>query len=143
MTALARPSQPNYFALTAGNTYGVETNGNVSIDVRHIGNLLEERGMRWKVYAQGWPGRCFTGAAHGKYVRKHNLFISYKDVQNGTLPEFSFYVPDQNNNRHDTSIEFASRWLEAQFGPLLRDPKFMREMLFIVTFDEGSSSNHR
>lgn len=158
MYAVARPSQPNYIALTSGSTWGVATNKNVDLDVRHIGNLLEEKGMSWKLYADGYPGNCFLGAYKGKYGRKHVPFLSYKNVQNDparcarvvnaeelktdleneALADVSFFIPDDNNNGHDTGVAFADRYLEKTFGPLLTDERFTRDMLLVVTFDESS-----
>ena len=157
LTAEAHPSQPNYIALISGSTFGVTSDGNVSLDQRHIGDLLEAKGLQWKVYAEGYPGNCFLGASAGAYVRKHTPFLSFKNVQNdqarcakivhaselasdvrdGRLPDYSLYVPDLQNDGHDTGVAFADRWLSATFGPLLQDPKFTQGLLFIVTFDEG------
>jgi hypothetical protein len=159
LTAEAHPSQPNYIALISGSTFGVISDGNVSLDQRHIGDLLEAKGLQWKVYAEGYPGNCFLGASAGTYVRKHTPFLSFKNVQNdqarcakivnaselasdvrdGRLPDYSLYVPDLQNDGHDTGVTFADRWLSATFGPLLQDPKFTQGLLFIVTFDEGKS----
>lgn len=156
-SAVSHPSQPNYIALIAGSTFGVASDRNVTLDKPHIGNLLDAKGLSWKVYAEGYPGACFLGARHGEYVRKHVPFLSFKNVQtnpakcarivkaselasdirNGTLPAWSLYVPDLNNDGHDTGVAYADRWLKRTFGPLLDNPKFMRGMLFIVTFDEG------
>ena len=156
-TAEAHPSQPNYIALVSGSTFGVNSDGDVSLDQRHVGDLLEARGLHWKVYAEGYPGSCFLGAAAGAYVRKHVPFLSFKNVQNdpsrcssivdasqltsdvreGTLPEYSLYIPDQKNDGHDTGVAYADRWLSATFGPLLQDPRFTKGLLFVVTFDES------
>jgi len=158
------PSQGNYIALTAGSTHGVNSNWKKNLDVKHIGDLLEAQGKSWKVYAEDYPGNCFTGGSKGKYVRKHVPFISYvniqkdsvrcrrsivdastlrSDIENATLPDYSFYVPNLNNDGHDTGVKFADQWLEKTFGPLLGDARFMTDMLFVVTFDEdgGSKSN--
>jgi hypothetical protein len=151
-----RPSQPNYLALTAGGTHEVDTNENVSVDTRHLGNLVEEAGKQWKAYAETYPGGCFLGDTSGTYARKHVPFLSYKNVTEnparcarvvpstqfwsdykaGTLPDFSLYVPDNSNNGHDTGVAFADAYLEAQWGPVLDDPKFMAETLVILTYDE-------
>ena len=156
-TAEAHPSQPNYIALVSGSTFGVNSDGNVSLDQRHVGDLLEAKGLHWKVYAEGYPGNCFLGAAAGAYVRKHVPFLSFKNVQNdpsrcssivnasqltidvrdGTLADYSLYVPDQMNDGHDTGVAYADRWLSARFGPLLQDPRFTKGLLFVVTFDES------
>jgi acid phosphatase len=156
-TAEAHPSQPNYIALISGSTFGVTSDGNVNLDQRHIGDLLEAKGLQWRVYAESYPGNCFLGASAGSYVRKHTPFLSFKNVQSdqarcarivnaskladdvhgGQLPDYSLYVPDLKNDGHDTGVAFADRWLSATFGPLLQDPKFTQGLLFIVTFDEG------
>jgi hypothetical protein len=158
MKAEARPSQPNYLAMISGDTFGVASNANVDLDGSHIGDLLEAQGKDWKAYVEGWPGNCFTGERAGNYVRKHNPFISFRnvsqatgrcarivdssqldrDVAAGTLPDFSLYIPDVLDDGHDTGVAYASSGLERRFGPFLLDPGFMEGMLFIVTSDEGA-----
>jgi phospholipase C len=156
-TAITHPSQPNYIAMTAGDLHGVKDNENVDLDVRHLGDLLEAKGLSWKVYAEGYPGNCRLDARIGSYARKHVPFISFESVQEdparcakivdasrlyddlaaGALPDYSLFIPDMNNDGHDTGVEFADRWLGATFRPLLEDPRFMKDMLFVVTFDES------
>ena len=159
--AEARPSLPNYIALTAGTTAGVTSNGPVSLDLRHVGDLLEAKGKTWKVYAEAYPGRCFLGDRSGNYVRKHVPFLSFKNIQkdpsrcaaiveasaltsdaaSGNLPDYSLYIPDQKNDGHDTGPAFADRWLAKAFGPLLKNSAFMKGLLFVVTFDEADNSD--
>lgn len=154
--AITHPSQPNYLALVAGGTYGIG-NETVTLDVPHLGDLLEARGLSWKTYAEGYPGDCFLGVSAGAYVRRHLPFLSFADVQsnpercarivpasqldadlqNRELPRFALYVPDLNHDGHDTSVAAADAWLRGRFEPLLADPNFTDGLLFIVTFDEG------
>jgi hypothetical protein len=164
--ALTHPSQPNYIALTAGSAYGIDHDDVVNLDVPHLGDLLEARGVSWKVYAENYPGNCFLGAvfgnaASGQYARKHVPFIDYgnvqnsrarctrsivdsgqldSDVRNGTLPRFALYVPNMRNDGHDTGVAFADSWLQQRFEPLLADPRFSDGLLFVVVFDEGRTS---
>ncbi|MCU1348070.1 MAG: hypothetical protein JWO56_1100 [Acidobacteria bacterium] len=164
--ALTHPSQPNYIALTAGSAYGVDHDDVVNLDVPHLGDLLEARGVSWKVYAENYPGNCFLGAAFGnaasgQYARKHVPFIDYgnvqnsrarctrsivdsgqldSDVRNGTLPRFALYVPNMRNDGHDTGVAFADAWLQQRFEQLLADPRFSDGLLFVVVFDEGRTS---
>jgi hypothetical protein len=160
--AVARPSQPNYLALAGGSTYGVDSDAPVTLDVRHIGDLLDAKGYTWKVYAEGYPGGCFLGSRAGAYVRRHIPFLSFKnvqsdpercqrivdaaaltaDVRHGTLPTYAMYVPDVRHDGHDTGVSAADRWLSGAFGPLLDDPRFAANMLLIVTFDEGRGWQH-
>ncbi len=156
-TAIAHPSQPNYIALVAGSTYGVDSDANVTLDKPHVGDLVEAKGLQWKAYAEAYPGNCFLGAHARTYVRKHVPFLSFKNVQDnpercarvvnasqltsdvgdGKLPDYSLYIPDRNNDGHDTGVAYADRWLADTFGPRLQDQRFTHDLLFIVTFDEG------
>jgi acid phosphatase len=160
VTAEAHPSQPNYLALVAGSTFGVRSDRNVDLDGSQLGDLLEAKGLQWKVYAEGFPGHCFLGDRQGDYVRKHAPMLSFRnvqsssarcgrvveaaqlsqDLQNGTLPDFSLYIPNLKNDGHDTSVAFADKWLAGKFGPLLADPRFTKDLLFVVTFDEDEHS---
>lgn len=155
----ARPSQPNYLALVSGSTHGVRSNDPVRIVARHLGNLLEEKGRSWKAYLEGYPGACFQGQKSGRYVRKHNPFVSFSNVQdsaarcarmvpssqlaqdarNRRLPDFSIYVPDLDNDGHDRGVAFADRWLSEKFLPSLGD-RFPEGLLLVVTFDESGTT---
>ena len=155
--AETHPSQPNYIALISGSVQGSNSDELIDIDARHIGDLLEAKGKQWKVYAEKYPGNCFLGDRSKTYVRKHVPFVSFKnvqnnserckrivseaelakDIQNGTLPDYSLYIPDLNNDGHDTGIEFADRWFSKTFGPLLSNRAFMKDLLLISTFDES------
>src|SRR3954468_5861567 len=41
--ALTHPSQPNYIALVAGDNHGVTGSDPVTLNVRHLGDLLESK----------------------------------------------------------------------------------------------------
>jgi hypothetical protein len=157
--AVTHPSQPNYIAMIAGSTLGVLLDGRVDLNERHLGDLLREKGLSWKAYAEGYPGNCFLGMRSGDYVRKHVPFLSFlsvsrnptecakvvnaleffSDLAKGQLPAYSMFVPDLRNDGHDTGPEHSARWFEAQFGRVLSDPAFLGETLVIVTYDESES----
>ena len=142
--------------MISGGLQGVKGDQNININALHLGDLLEAKGKTWKNYAEGYPGNCFSGATAGRYVRKHVPFISFINVQqdarrcanivpasqfatdiaNGTLPDFSFYSPDLDNDGHDTGLAYADGALKRIFGPLIDNADFMDGMLLIVTFDE-------
>lgn len=157
--AVAHPSQPNYVALTSGNTYGID-NSPVSLNVPHLGMLLDARGRSWKLYAEDYPGNCFLGETNGLYARRHVPFLSFADVQNdpqrcarvveaaqldrdvaaSALPDFAMYIPNVINDGHDSSVAAADAFMASRFGPLLNDPRFASGTLFVVVFDEGRNS---
>lgn len=155
------PSQGNYIALAAGDSYGITSDANMTLKVSNLADLLEAAGKTWKVYAEGYPGNCFLGGSSGNYARKHVPFISFADIQNApsrcakivnasefakdvasdSVPDYALYVPDLKNDGHDTGVTYASNWFQTKFRPLLDDPNFMRDRLVVATFDEGSSSS--
>ncbi len=157
--ALTHPSQGNYVALTSGSLNGVSGDGKYDLDVNNIVDLLEAKKISWKVYAENYPGNCFLGTSSGKYVRKHNPFVSYvniqknparcaniveaaqfdKDAAAGTLPAYVFYIPNMDNDGHDTGVNFADNWYKQKFSPYFNNAKFMSNTIFITTFDESGS----
>lgn len=164
LKAAAHPSQGNYINMIAGSPMGVVGDYNANIQGTHLGDLLERAGKDWRVYAEGYPGNCFLGETYGDYVRKHVPFLSFTNVskdpkrcakiQNETgfiqdyransLPEFTMYIPNLKNDGHDTSVDYAGRWLTKTFGPILKESSLgLTDNLFIITFDEGryDSSN--
>ena len=161
--SITHPSQPNYIAMTAGTTWSV-TNTIVTLNVAHLGDLLENANRTWRVYAENYPGNCYLGTSTPDqlYVRRHVPFISFANVQKnparcashivnataldadvaaGTLPSYALYIPNNRHNGHDTSANLADAWLESRFGPLLKDIRFTRNTLFIVTYDESAPGN--
>jgi phospholipase C len=162
-TGEIHPSQGNYIAIVSGAIQGVKTNENVNLNVSHVGDLLEKAGKDWRVYAENYPGRCFQGAYYESYARKHTPFISFinvsknpkrcekiesekrfmTDFKAGNLPEFVMYIPNEKNDGHDTSVDYAGKWLSHEFGDILSNPAALKDVLFILTFDEGGhTKNH-
>ena len=157
MYAEGRPSQPNYIAMVAGSKLGVNSNSNVDLDQTHVGDLIEKAGLDWRIYAEDYPGNCYTDSKSGKYVRKHNPLISFtnvsknparcakiestvrffQDYANGTLPAFTMFIPNMKNSGHDAGFDHAGKWMSSQFGAIFSNPAAMSDTLFIITFDES------
>jgi hypothetical protein len=159
--AITHPSHPNYIAMVSGSTHGVVASDPVTLNVSHLGDVLEARGFTWKVYAEGYPGDCFLAAMTGRYVRRHVPFLDFANVTNDierctrsivpssafdadiaahNLPKYALYIPNLDNDGHDTSVAFADAWLRTRFGPLLNDAELTRDTLFVITFDEGTNA---
>ena len=157
LMAEVHPSQGNYIAMIAGSKLGVTNDNVIDLKVPHVGDLLEKAGLRWKAYAENYPGNCFTAISSGNYYRKHVPFMSFTnvtsnngrclniedeskffdDVKSGALPEFSMYTPNIKNDGHDTGVDFAGKYLSSKFGSLLNNPSQLGDVLFIITFDES------
>lgn len=158
--ALTHPSQGNYIALTSGSLNGVTGDSPVNLNVNNVADLLEAKGLTWKVYAEDYPGNCFSGSSKENYARKHNPFISYLNIQgnpvrcvnivnasqfdqdaaNGSLPNYVFYIPSCKNDGHDTGVTYADKWYGQKFSSYLNDPHFMENTVLISTFDESGVS---
>jgi hypothetical protein len=160
LAAITHPSQGNYIALTSGSLNGVSDDRNYNLNVNNIVDLLEAKGITWKAYAEGFPGNCFTGGTFRNYARKHVPFISYmniqknparcakivnavefvQDIANNQLPQYAFYIPDLNNDGHDTGIVYADRWYSGKFSSYVRDANFMNNTVIVTTFDENAGA---
>lgn len=161
LTGLTHPSQGNYVALTSGALNGVKDDRKYDLNVNSIADLLEARGLTWKVYAEDFPGKCFVGTSSKGYTRKHNPFISYVNIQTnpsrcanivealqfdqdaakGKLPNYAFYVPNLKNSGHDTNVTYAAKWYGQKFSRYISDAQFMANTILITTFDESGSSS--
>jgi len=159
MSGVIHPSQGNYIAMIAGDYFGITHDNPVQLNEQHIGDLLEAKGRRWTLYAEDFPGNCYLGKEKGKYVRKHVPFISFtnvsknssrcahiknanefqKDLQNHNLADYIMYIPNINNDGHDTDLAYSNKYFEEKFGALFRDSTFLQNTLVIVTFDEDES----
>ncbi len=157
------PSQGNYIAMIAGSTFNITHDKPIDLNERHIGDLLEEAKKDWKMYAEDYPGNCFLGKLTAEFTRKHAPFLSFINVQknpqrcakvvegkefftdfnNGNLKDYSLYIPNMRNDGHDTGVAFADKWFKQTFDSVLHSPKLPKDLLVVVTFDEGvGSTNH-
>src|SRR5438876_3914703 len=81
---LAHPSLPNYLAIVAGSTFGLDSDHRPRpITSRNIVDRIEQKSLTWKSYAENYPGNCYLGSGAGEgyltpkakptelYVRKH------------------------------------------------------------------------
>jgi acid phosphatase len=160
--ANTHPSIGNYFMLTAGavitnndSLCSTITNDNV---VRH----LLTAGKTWKSYAESLPSVGYTGCGSGAYVKRHNPLAYFSDVANsseknnlvpftqfskdrtnGTLPNFSFIVPNLNDDAHDGTLTQADNWLKTNIAPLLATAMFKAggTGILIIVFDESVTSD--
>lgn len=154
--ALVKPSLPNYLGLTGGSTFGITTNcTDCSVRGRNLVDQLEAAEISWKAYMQGMPEPCFTGAAAGLYVKRHNPFLYYEnvvsderrcrrvvpfqqlaqDLASRRLPRFVWISPDLCNDTHSCTVRTGDRFLSRLVPPLLR-ALGPRGVLFLV-WDEG------
>ena len=151
------PSEPNYFMLTTGQLIAVDDSFVGPVDAPNLAGVLAAAGKTWKSYAEDLPSVGFLGDFSGAYVKRHNPFAFFSNVINDSgqvknlvpfpqfaadlaasaLPDFSFVIPNQLHNAHDSTLAAADAWLQQQMAPLLADAQFQKNGLLIVVFDES------
>src|SRR2546423_4052254 len=119
--ANAHPSLPNYFMLTTGQPITLDDSFSGPVSQDNIVRELIAAGKSWKSYAEGLPSVGYTGPDVAEYVRRHNPFAYFFDVQNDSaqsanlvpfsqfsadltndhVPDYAFIVPDLQNDAHD------------------------------------------
>src|SRR5207302_4657216 len=162
--ANTHPSIGNYFMLTTGqiltNNDGEVPQG-FPVSADNVVRELVAVGKTWKAYAEDLPSVGYTGGNSGNYAVRHNPLAYLTDVQNsptqvrnlvpftqfatdlasGTLPEYSFIVPNLCNDGHDCSITTADTWLQTHIDPLIKSALFQKDGLLIITTDESENDN--
>jgi phosphatidylinositol-3-phosphatase len=160
---VTHPSLPNYLALVSGSTQGI-TNDCTSCSTggRSLADTLEAEGRTWKAYAEGLPRPGWTGAAAGRYVKRHVPFLYFRrvvaqparlrkvvpltalarDLAAKKLPDFSLIVPDMCHNMHDCPVSTGDSWLKRFLPPLLRSRQLANSVVFVI-FDESDSADPR
>jgi phosphatidylinositol-3-phosphatase len=162
--ANAHPSIPNYFELTTGQTLTVIDSLTPSLFEVNQDNVVRElvaAGKSWKSYAEDLPSVGYTGGDTGKYAVRHNPLAYMQDVQNdqaqaqnlvpfsqfmtdltaGTLPQYSFIVPNLCDDGHDCPLSEADAWLKTNIDPLVNKDVFKKDGLLIIVFDEASDTD--
>ena len=158
---VAHPSLPNYLALVSGSTQGIDSDcTDCLVSARNLADTLGRAHRTWEGYAEGLPRPGFTGAAFGRYAKKHMPFLYFRDIVASRarrrrvvplrqlsrdlaarkLPTFSLVVPDLCHDMHDCSVATGDAWLRKFLTPLLRSRALARSAIFVVTDEPPSSS---
>ena len=162
--AVAHPSLPNYLALLAGDTFGVNFDCTKCLyDAKTLPDQIDASGRTWKSYQEDMHSACYQGPDYGNYAMKHNPFMYFKSIRLDTtrctadvvqigqlyadiaaeaLPNFSFITPNLCNDAHDCGLDTADKWLQALM--LVLQPALEakgKPYLIIVTWDEGQGDH--
>jgi phosphatidylinositol-3-phosphatase len=166
------PSIGNYFMLTTGELIDNNDDYPTNVDIDNIVRELVSAGKTWKSYAESLPSAGYTGGNVYPYIKHHNPFAYFtdvvngsteknnlvpftqfaKDLANGQLPEYSYIIPNEQNDAHDCpagmttctdtdKLENADDWLQANIGPLVNSATFQADGLLIITFDEAAETS--
>jgi len=150
--------------LTTGQLLTTDDNSTTVWDVDNIARRMLSSGVTFKVYAEG-ISQGYLGGNTGLYLIRHNPFAMLSDVAgdvqvanqiicpftqfatdlaNDALPEFSFVVPDINEDAHNGTPQEADSWLQANvITPLSTYSAFEAggDGILIVDSDESQTSD--
>ena len=159
------PSLPNYIASIAGTTFGVKDDrspATYNFAGPSILDLLEKKGVSWKMYAESYPGGCTTAPTNGiphSYAAKHVPALYFKDIvsdparcanvvpatqfqsdiDSGKLPQWWYYVPDLKNDGHDTDTTYVANYLDTEWVPRFKNKDFTKDLAMVMTYDEAET----
>ena len=114
------PSIGNYFMLTTGHIVTVDDGFNGSVHDDNVAREVTAAGKTWKSYAESLPSQGYTGGDRFPYLKRHNPFAFFSDVQadpaqaanmvpfsrfgsdlsSGSLPDYSFIAPNAIHDGH-------------------------------------------
>jgi hypothetical protein len=154
--AETHPSEPNYLALFAGDTFAVTkdvcpVNGGAQ---PNLGSELLATGYTFVGYAEGLPSVGSAVCSAGKYARKHVPWANFTNIpptnsvpfsafpmgSYASLPTVSFVIPNNDDNMHDGSIAAGDAWLNRQLSGYA-NWAVANNSLLIVTWDEDDNTS--
>ena len=158
------PSIGDYFMLTTGQILTNDDSSTQVWDVDNIARRMLASGVSFKIYVEGIT-QGYVGGNTGLYLIRHNPFAMLSDIADNTtvanqvicpftqlatdlannaLPDFSFIVPDVNDDAHNGTPQQADSWLQANVvSPLSSYSAFVAggDGVLIVDFDEAATGD--
>lgn len=169
--ANTHPSIGNYFVITTGQEITNDDSFTGTVSADNIVREIVAAGKTWKSYAESLPAVGYTGGDVYPYARHHNPMSYFSDVAGSSqannlvpfsqfatdlagnsLPNYSFIVPNLEDDAHDcptggssctddTMLGAADNWLKTNIDPLINSQVFNQGGLLIITFDESVTSD--
>jgi acid phosphatase len=158
--ANSHPSIGNYFMLTTGQLLTTDDNSTTVWTVDNIARRMLAQNVPFRIYAEGIT-QGYVGGNTGFYLIRHNPFAMLSDIAddsvvantviypfsqfaidlaNNALPEFTYIVPDVNDDAHNGTPQQADTWLQTNIvTPISANPAFQSggDGILIVDFDEA------
>lgn len=150
---ISQVTQANAMAMISGNDYGIRDNEMVRVFTPTIVNLLESKGVTWKVYAEQYPGSCYLNEGIGDYKRYRVPFLSVSEIQSdrhlcskivnfkfldqdlmyNTLPDFSIVIPSLRGSGATSGISTAQNTIQHVIDPILSNSDMLADTTIIIS----------
>ena len=147
-SAETHPSQPNYFAMYAGSTFGIADDNVHSLPDPTLYTVLQGAGLTFRGYVdQGNGGSDFNHDPWVSFPESRTVQTSFTSFPslfaNGnysSLPTVSFVIPSIGNDMHDGTIETGDAWLQQNLDAYAQWA-LNNNSLLVVTWDENDDDN--
>jgi Phosphoesterase family len=146
-TAETHPSQPNYYALYAGSTFGIadDADGHNLPDPT-LYTVLQNAGLTFKGYVddsgtgnssnhEPWTSFPESRTVQTDFITFPSLFAS---GNYSSLPAVSFVIPNPQNDMHDGTVAQGDTWLQQNLGAYAQWA-LANNSLLVVTWDENDN----
>jgi hypothetical protein len=153
--AVARPSLPNYLALTSGSTWDIADNGYHLLPAGGLGAQLTAAGVPWRAYMEGMMSSEGCMRSPYPYALKHNPFAYYgggcpenvvpfeeldADLDRDA-PRFVWITPGLCHDGHDCPVDEAASWLDGLVTRIVASRAWGERGVLLVVWDEGDGGD--
>jgi phosphatidylinositol-3-phosphatase len=160
----SHPSIGDYFMLTTGQLLTTNDNSTKVWNVANIARRMLAQHVSFKIYAEGIK-QGYLGGNTGLYLIRHDPFAMLSDIADsktvadahifpftqfaidlakGDIPEYSYIVPDIEDDAHNGTPHAADAWLQKNVvEPLSKHSSFETggDGVLVVDFDEAADSD--
>jgi len=153
--AVARPSLPNYLALTSGSTWDIADNDYHPLPPADLGTQLTTAGITWRAYMEGMTAEAGCMRSPYPYALKHNPFAYYGgacpsnvvpfealdvDLASDT-PNFVWITPGLCHDGHDCPVDVAGTWLDGLVSRIVSSDAWRSSGMLFIVWDEGDGGD--
>jgi Ca2+-binding RTX toxin-like protein len=141
--ALTHPSQPNYFALYAGSTFGADNSILAEPDPT-LASILIAGGKTFVGYVDdGSPRRHNPWESFPESFSVERQFADFPSGDFSRLPDVSFVIPNLDHDMHDGTIAQADQWLQTNLGAYAQWASAHNSLLMVWWDEDDLSAGNR
>ena len=165
---ITHPSLPNYVALTAGSTFGLQSDlCHCMLPVGGVFLQMQQTHQSWATYAENMTTPCDPNSVGGTYgyTPHHNPVIYYSKLRttcrkydlrmgsttsgalnsalaDGHLPTFTLMIPNLCDDMHACSVQHSDAWVGAWVHRIIDSYQYQHQSTVIfITWDEGDGGH--
>lgn len=140
--ALSHPSEPNYFGMYAGSTFGIQDDGVYHEPDPTLATILQGAGKTFKGVTYGYTDYGhdpWTSFPEGNSVHQTWASSAFATNNFAALPTVSFLVPDDDLNMHNNSVASGDAWLSTH-DEAYRQWAAANNSLLVTVWDENTGA---